>query len=74
MEALTAEDDAACPGCGHPLDESTDETFEFTYEPHTVECIPCAEKAEYIKEKWGKEGAPPGTFVTITEGERVTVA
>lgn len=73
MELLAIEtvDDQACPGCGLPLHQTTDESYPYYYRVDSLECIPCGEKAEWIKEQFGKEGAPAGTYVTVTEGDRV---
>lgn len=68
---MTAEEDGACPGCGFPLDESTDEDYPYVYEPHKVDCIPCAEKQDWVKEQWGKDGPPAGTYVQMIEGRHI---
>lgn len=73
--ALTAEEDVACPGCGLPLDETTDESHPWTYDSHHAVCIACEEKAEYMKPLAGEDGRlPPGMLVSVVEStERVDV-
>lgn len=71
--ALTVEEDVACPGCGLPLDETTDEEHPYTYDSSHAVCIACEEKTEYMKPLAGEDGRlPPGMLVSVAEStERV---
>jgi len=40
--ALIVEESEECPGCGHPLEESTDPGNEFAYRAHARQCHVCA--------------------------------
>lgn len=73
MEQLALEtvDDQACPGCSLPLHQTSDPDYPWMFDISKIKCIACEEKAEWVKEEFGDKGTPPGTWVTVTEGERV---
>lgn len=67
----------ACPGCGLPLDETTDEKYPYTYEGRlSPPCIACEVRHETHREHMDERGhLPTGTFVSVRESDtRVNVS
>lgn len=75
---MTVEEDVACPGCGLPLDETTDPDYPYTYEERHEVCIACEGKHHYMRDLAETEGEggrlPPGTLVSVVEStDRIDV-
>jgi hypothetical protein len=62
--ALHAEEASACPGCGHPLEESSDPRAEEErrYEVTRVRCHACTPKE---KQKQRDSGEDPGLIIGV---------
>lgn len=76
LYALLAEEDAACPSCGLPLDETTDPDHPWVYDVNVLTCIACETKHEQLESLKddggnllvGKDGRmPPGTLISVAE-------
>jgi hypothetical protein len=64
--ALLAEEGDECPGCGHPLEESTDAANEFVYRAASRQCHVCATRDRAVRRTArGGEQATDGLLWTV---------